>query len=47
MCAEFISQGKKPVWAHAETNTASMHTALRCGFVQSRINSMICIKQAE
>ena len=47
MCAESISQGKKPVWAHAETNTASMHTALRCGFVQSRINSMICIKQAE
>ena len=47
MCAEAISQGKKPVWAHAETNTGSMHTALRCGFIRKKVNSMICLKQEE
>lgn len=44
MCAESISQGKKPVWAHAETNTASMHTALRCGFIRKKENSAIRLK---
>lgn len=47
MCAEINSQGKRPVWAHAETNAGSMHTALKCGFVRKRMNSMICLKQAE
>ena len=47
MCAEAISQGKKPVWAHAETNAGSMHTALRCGFIRKQVNSTICLKQAE
>lgn len=44
MCAEAISQGKQPVWAHAETNTGSMHTALRCGFIRKKVNSTICLK---
>ena len=47
MCVEAISQGKKPVWSHAETNTGSMHTALRCGFIRKKENSMIRLKQAE
>ena len=38
MCDEIIRSGKKPVWAHAETNTGSMKTALKCGFVQKKIN---------
>ena len=38
MCDEIISQGKKPVWAHAEKNTASMHTAIKCGFIQKKTN---------
>ena len=47
MCAEAISQGKQPVWAHAETNTGSMHTALRCSFIRKKVNSAICLKYAE
>ena len=47
MCVEAISQGKKPVWSHAETNTGSMHTALRCGFIRKKENSMIRLKQTE
>ena len=47
MCAESVSQGKKPVWAHAETNTGSMHTALRCGFIRRKVNATICLKQAD
>ena len=47
MCVEAISQGKKPVWSHAETNMGSMHTALRCGFIRKKENSMIRLKQAE
>ena len=46
LCAEAVSQGKKPVWAHGETNAGSMHTALRCGFLQSRINAAIRVKEA-
>ena len=47
MCVEVISQGKKPVWAHAATNAGSLHTALRCGFIRKKENSMIRLKQAE
>ena len=47
MCVEAISQGKKPVWAHAATNAGSLHTALRCGFIRKKENSMIRLKQAE
>ena len=46
LCAAAVSQGKKPVWAHGETNAGSMHTALRCGFLQSRINAAIRVKEA-
>lgn len=38
MCEEIINTGKKPVWAHAESNVGSMHTALKCGFIQKKIN---------
>jgi len=38
MCEEIINMGKKPVWAHAESNVGSMHTALKCGFIQKKIN---------
>ncbi len=44
MCEEIISQGRKPVWAHAESNTASMRTALKSGFIQKKINRYCCIK---
>ncbi len=47
MCEEIILKGKKPVWAHAESNMGSMKTALKCGFVQKKTNSFCCIKQAE
>ncbi len=47
MCAEVIAQGKRPVWAHAEANAASMRTALRCGFIRRKINAAIRVKQAE
>ncbi len=47
MCVESVLQGKKPVWAHAETNTGSMHTAIRCGFIRKKVNSAIGIKKAE
>jgi predicted GNAT family acetyltransferase len=44
MCEEIINSGKKPVWAHAESNTGSMRTALKCGFVQKKINWSCCIR---
>jgi GNAT superfamily N-acetyltransferase len=47
MCNEIVSQGKKPVWAHAAHNTGSMRTAARCGFVRKRINMYSCLKQGE
>ena len=43
MCEEAILLGKKPVWAHLETNTGSMRTAVRCGFVQKKINAAISL----
>ena len=47
MCCEIISQGKRPVWAHAEQNTGSMRTAIRSGFVMKKINRTVCLKKAE
>ena len=41
MCREIISMGKKPVWAHSVTNTASMKTALSVGFKASKENTII------
>ena len=41
MCREIISQGKKPVWAHAIANEGSKYTALGAGFVEDRINAVI------
>lgn len=38
MCDEITAMGKKPVWAHAESNTGSMRTALKCGFVPKKTN---------
>ena len=41
MCEEIIRQGRKPVWAHAETNEGSRRTAVRAGFTADRINTVI------
>ena len=41
MCEEIIRQGRRPVWAHAETNTGSQKTALSIGFKPCGINSVI------
>ena len=41
MCEHILSIGKRPVWAHAVTNTGSMRTALKCGFVKDRVSLMI------
>jgi hypothetical protein len=41
MCVEIIQQGRKPVWAHAETNTGSQKTALSVGFKPCGINTVI------
>lgn len=41
MCEEIIAQGKKPVWAHAETNEGSRKTALGAGFKPSKVNTVI------
>ena len=46
MCGHILSLGKKPVWAHSVSNKGSMNTALRCGFVQDRINTVIRKKPA-
>ena len=45
MCEEITAEGRKPVWAHAETNTASMKTALKSGFVKKKTNCFCIIKQ--
>ena len=45
MCEEIIKQGKKPVWAHAETNTCSGKTAISAGFRPFRVNTVIRKKQ--
>ena len=41
MCEHIIEIGKKPVWAHATSNTGSMNTALKCGFVLGKTNTVI------
>ena len=47
MCDEIVAQGKKPVWAHAESNIASMRTAFRCGFTKKKVNRFCRLKQEE
>ena len=41
MCEKIIRQGRRPVWAHAETNTGSQKTALSAGFKPIGINTVI------
>ncbi|SEA72526.1 FR47-like protein [Pseudobutyrivibrio sp. ACV-2] len=41
MCEEIMRQGRRPVWAHAETNTGSQKTALSVGFKPIGINTVI------
>ena len=41
MCDRIIEIGKRPVWAHSISNKGSMNTALKCGFIQDRINTVI------
>ena len=41
MCEEIMRQGRRPVWAHAETNTGSQKTALSAGFKPIGINTVI------
>lgn len=41
MCEETIQQGKKPVWAHAQTNAGSRKTALNVGFKPCGMNTVI------
>ena len=45
MCEEIMRQGRKPVWAHAETNAGSRKTALSIGFEPCGINTVIRKKQ--
>ena len=41
MCEEILKQGKRPVWAHAETNEGSQNTAVSLGFKPARVNTVI------
>ena len=41
MCERILEIGKRPVWAHSISNTGSMNTALKCGFVQDKITTVI------
>lgn len=41
MCERIVETGKRPVWAHSISNKGSMNTALKCGFVQDKINTVI------
>ena len=41
MCERILEIGKRPVWAHSISNKGSMNTALKCGFVQDKINTVI------
>jgi len=41
MCEHILETGKRPVWAHSISNTGSMNTALKCGFVQDKKNTVI------
>ncbi|MBQ7715739.1 MAG: GNAT family N-acetyltransferase [Clostridia bacterium] len=40
-CERIVGMGKKPVWAHDESNIASARTAQRCGFVLKKTNAVI------
>ncbi len=41
MCERTLEIKKRPVWAHSISNMGSMNTALKCGFVQDKINTVI------
>ena len=41
MCEEIIKQGRKPVWAHIETNAGSRNTAISAGFMPCKVNTVI------
>ena len=41
MCREILRQGKRPVWAHAQQNIGSERTALSCGFLEYKRNTVI------
>ncbi len=41
MCERILEIGKRPVWAHSIINMGSMNTALKCGFVQDKKNTVI------
>ncbi|MBR6918195.1 MAG: GNAT family N-acetyltransferase [Clostridia bacterium] len=41
MCEHILNTGKRPVWAHDASNTASMKTALKCGFTIDKINKTV------
>ena len=41
LCGSRAETGKTPAWAHSISNKGSMNTALKCGFVQDRINTVI------
>ena len=41
MCERILELGKRTVWAHLISNTGSRNTALKCGFVQDRVNTVI------
>lgn len=41
MCDTIVKTGKTPAWAHSISNKGSMNTALKCGFVQDRINLVV------
>ena len=45
MIEEVLRQGKRPVWAHAETNAGSRKTALSVGFIPCRTNTVIRKKE--
>ena len=46
MCEHIMRIGKKPLWGHAGTNTGSMKTALKCGFIQTGTDTVIRVKDA-
>lgn len=41
MCEHIVRVGKRPVWAHSVSNVGSMNTALKCGFVREKLNTVI------
>jgi GNAT superfamily N-acetyltransferase len=41
MCEDIIEIGKKPVWAHSTSNKGSLNTAIKCGFVLNKKNTVI------